>query len=175
MPSLPAEARLLRGRRRRGLRARSRGRAARVVTAGARLGLAALVLAGLAPASAPGRARAAFGPATGTARPKAVNLVVTPPVRRAIRAAFVRAHADMTPSAIKGPLKGSVYYARYGRAYWALATFSLPRVGTTDQPEVFRRPAGGRWLDRGDTGGELCKVPRPVVAVWHLLDRRTGC
>ena len=118
----------------------------------------------------PVRAGAAPEPA-----PRAVNLVATPAVKRALRAAFLRLHRSARPSSVRGPLKGSVYYARYGRFYWALATFSLPVVGTTDQPEVFRRVAGGRWVDKGDTGGNLCAVPRPVVAVWRLLARRTGC
>ena len=107
--------------------------------------------------------------------PRAVNLVATPAVKRALRAVFLRLHRSTRPASVRGPLNGSVYYARYGRVYWALATFSLPVVGTTDQPEVFRRVVGGRWVDKGDTGGNLCAVPRPVVAVWRLLARRTGC
>lgn len=97
-----------------------------------------------------------------------VNLVATTAVKRALRASFLRAHRSLSPAQVRGPLRGSVYYARYGAFEWALATFSVPRVGTTDQPEVFRRRRGGAWVDRGDTGGSLCAVPRAVVRLWGL-------
>jgi hypothetical protein len=105
----------------------------------------------------------------------AVNLVAAPRVKRELRAAFLRAHPGFAPRRVRGPLRGSVYYARYRGNHWALATFSLPRVGTTDQPELFRRRLGARWRDLGDTGGSLCEVPRPVVRVWHLLRLRRSC
>ena len=115
--------------------------------------------------------------ATAAASPAAdaVNLRATPAVKRALRSAFLRAHPALDPARTRGPLRGTVYYARLGRTEWALATFWMPRVGTTDQPEVFSRRVGGRWRDRGDTGGSLCVVPRPVVRVWGLMRLRTSC
>ena len=105
----------------------------------------------------------------------AVNLRATPAVKRALRSTFLRAHPELDRARTRGPLRGTVYYARLGRAEWALATFWMPRVGTTDQPEVFSRRVGGRWRDRGDTGGSLCVVPRAVVRVWGLLRLRASC
>ena len=133
--------------------------------------LALTVFGALALAMAPATTASFPNAEAGVLAARPVNLVVTPAVRRALRAAFIRAHPAVRPARIKGPLRGSVYYARYGRYEWALATFSLPLVGTTDQPEVFRRRVGGRWVDLGDTGGSLCAVPRAVVSLWDLLSR----
>lgn len=70
---------------------------------------------------------------------------------------------------VAGPIVGSVFYARYGKAEWAIATFSVPFTGTTDMPEVFRRTPGHGWVDRGDTGGDpFSAVPQAVSAVWGL-------
>ena len=104
-----------------------------------------------------------------------VNLRATPQVKRALRAAFLRAHPALDGRRVRGPLRGTVYYARLRATEWALATFWMPRVGTTDQPEVFSRRVRGRWRDRGDTGGSLCAVPRSVVRLWGLLRFRTSC
>jgi hypothetical protein len=117
--------------------------------AAAVLGLVAcLVLTGAA-----GVARGAGG---------AVNLRATPAVKQGLRAAFL-AHADPSIRAgVRGPLPGSVYYGRSGGLEWALATFSLPRVGTTDQPERFRRRPGGKWTDLG--AGSRTPGCRPPTA-----------
>ena len=55
--------------------------------------------------------------------------------------------------------------------------FSIPRFGTTDQPELFRRPAGALWRDLGDTGGDVCPpyVPLPLIKVWQLKPAGGGC
>jgi hypothetical protein len=94
-----------------------------------------------------------------------------------IRAAFLLEHPQYSPKRVKGPLKGTTYYGRYRRTYYAFATFSVPRTGTTDQPELFKRPPGGVFHDRGDTGGEICKrkVPLALIRVWHLKPSSPGC
>jgi hypothetical protein len=98
----------------------------------------------------------------------ALNLALSTTGRDELRAAFLRAHPTSRPADVKGPLRGSVYYARYRGREWALATFSLPAVGATDQPERFRRPVGGRWKDLGDTGGPVSHAgfPCPVLRAW---------
>lgn len=75
---------------------------------------------------------------------------------------------------VDGPLPGSVYYAldRGSGTYWALATFSHPDTGTTDQPEIFSKKQGGAWQDLGDSGGDPCKVPAAVLAAWSY---RASC
>ena len=119
---------------------------------------------------------AAALPALG-ARPKAVNLVATPRVKAKLRAAFLIKHHQYNQRRVKGPLKGRTYYGRFGRTEYAFATFSVPRTGTTDQPELFRRPVGGVFRDIGDTGGEICKrdVPLALIKVWRLKPSSRGC
>jgi hypothetical protein len=98
------------------------------------------------------------------------NLVAAASVKAQLRAAYLDAHGARTR--VKGPLAGSTYYGRCGTTRWAAATFSRPRVGTTDQPETFRRLSGHRWRDRGDDGA-FCKVPRSLVAIWRLTKYRS--
>jgi hypothetical protein len=119
---------------------------------------------------------AAALPAVG-AGAKAVNLVATPRVKAKLRAAFLIKHHQYSQRRVKGPLKGTTYYGRYGRTEYAFATFSVPRTGTTDQPELFKRPAGGVFRDVGDTGGEICKrdVPLALIKVWRLKRSSRGC
>ena len=97
------------------------------------------------------------------------SLTIPAEERAALRTAFLRAHPTYAPDQVEGPLAGSVYYAvdNSTATYWALATFSVPNTGTTDQPEVLSKKQGGAWDDLGDTGGNPCKVPAPVLAAWH--------
>ena len=75
------------------------------------------------------------------------------------------------PVKVRGP-RGRVYHGRCGKTRYALATFSHTFgdlfLGTQDQPERFRRKPGGRWRDRGDTGGVVCDgvAPRALVRLW---------
>lgn len=96
-------------------------------------------------------------------RGRAVNLRVTPRLKAKPGAAYLAWHTGTNRARLRGPLPGSTYYARLGRGEWAIATFSHPVTGTTDQPEVFNRPIGGRWVDIGGTGDPCPAVPRPVV------------
>lgn len=98
------------------------------------------------------------------------NLAATPKVKAALRAAFIRTHSNLTASSIRGPLRGRTYYGSYGRRDYAVAVFSVPRFGTQDQPEVFRRPTARRWRDLGDTGGDICPptIPLPLLKLWHF-------
>ena len=101
----------------------------------------------------------------------ATNLRATPAVKAALRAAHLRVVPKADRARVKGPLPGSVYYARHRGREYALAVFSHPRTGTTDQPELFIRRTGGRWVDKGDTGGDVCSfgiVPKPVLDLWAV-------
>jgi hypothetical protein len=106
--------------------------------------------------------------------PVARNLVATPAVKAALRAAHLARVPRAQRAAIRGPLRGTTYYGSYGSWRYALATFSHPRVGTTDQPELFSKAPGRAWRDRGDTGGCLSQgiIPRALLRVWHL---RSNC
>ena len=100
-----------------------------------------------------------------------VNLVATPTVKAALRTTFLTAHRQYAPAKVKGPVKGDTYYGSYAGVEYALAVFDVPRTGTTDMPELFSRPVGGRWRDVGDTGGEVCppRVPLPLVKLWQFV------
>ena len=65
-------------------------------------------------------------------------------------------------------MPGKTHYGRIGRDRYALAVFSLPQTGTTDQPEVFSIRARGAWSDLGDTGGCLAKIPPSLLHAWGL-------
>jgi hypothetical protein len=94
----------------------------------------------------------------------------TPKVKAALRAAFIRTHSNLTARSIRGPLRGRTYYGSYQGREYAVAVFSIPRLGTQDQPEVFRRPRAGVWRDLGDTGGDICPptIPLPLLKVWNF-------
>ena len=111
------------------------------------------------------------GVATAATAVEPVNLVATPSVKDQLRSAFLRAHRRYAPAKVRGPLKRRTYYGRYGRKEYAVASFSVPGTGTTDQPELFRRPRGGVWRDLGDTGGDVCppSVPRALLRLWNFV------
>jgi hypothetical protein len=104
------------------------------------------------------------------ATPIARNLVVTAKVKAALRAAHLRTIPPADRAKTRGPLRGSTYYGSYGSRLYALATFSHPRVGTTDQPELFSKAPGRPWRDHGDTGGCLTQgiIPPALIRLWHL-------
>lgn len=134
------------------------------------LGAAILLAAAAAPAATP---KACGGPvpkvrAGGTAANLAISIVD----RARLREAVLRCAGGTTR--ITGPLRGTVYYARYRGYDWAIATFSIGPAQTTDQPERFVRRTGARpWRDLGDTGGPLADygIPCPVLRVWRMACR----
>jgi hypothetical protein len=75
-----------------------------------------------------------------------------------------------------GPLPHTVYYARFENTEWAMGTFVFPGTGTVDQPELFKRPAGGEWTDLGDNALDQCgeRIPLPVQSAWNLFSS-TSC
>jgi hypothetical protein len=96
----------------------------------------------------------------------------------ALRAAFLRAHPQFRRADVRGPL-GRIRAATYRKREYALATMSVRRLGTRGQPELFVRPAGGRWRDVGATAGKICTavipvrhrpdlVPLMVIRAWEL-------
>jgi hypothetical protein len=104
---------------------------------------------------------------------------VTLPATPALRSTLLHVHrATITTQDMKtsGPV-GRVYYGRCPKAFYALASFNheTPKVdfGIQDQPERFRRRLGGRWQDRGDTGGFVCEAaPKALLKLWN---RVKGC
>jgi len=104
------------------------------------------------------------------------NLAVTPKIKHQLRVAYVAspvlvAHRGRIEAAlIRGPIKGTIHYGRYRAREYAIADFSIPAYGTLYQPEVFSRTIGGRWFDRGESGGMVCSnmVPIPLLNAWKL-------
>lgn len=96
------------------------------------------------------------------------NLVATAAVKSQLREAHLRLVPLAAQSGVHGPLKGSTYYGSYGSTRYAIATFSTDGVGTTDQPELFSKPSGRSWRDRGDTGGCISSkiIPPPLLRLW---------
>lgn len=117
-------------------------------------------------ATAPTATRATS--AAGSRGGAAVNLRISVADRAALRQALL-ASSGVASSDVKGPLPGTVFYARYRGTDYAIGTFSYAQTGETDQPERFSRPAGSRaWRHDGDSGGPLADfLPCPVLRVWQ--------
>ena len=101
-----------------------------------------------------------------------VNLVATPGVKDALRAAFVAAHPG---EQVRGPVSGRTYYGSYSGTRYALATFV---VGSrTAYPTVFRTDRRGRWHVRHQTRGAVCSdvVPIDLLRTWWLEHQQGHC
>src|SRR3954447_20912271 len=93
----------------------------------------------------------------------AKNLVATPEIKHQLLLAW----ADPK---VKGPLPGTTYLGQYGDIRYALATFDLPIVGTTDQPELLIQEPGKPWALVKEVGGDppsdVRAIPCPLRKVW---------
>jgi hypothetical protein len=89
------------------------------------------------------------------------NLVATPKVKTALRAAYLEAHPG---TRVGAPLAGRTYYGDYSGTRYAVATFGA-------YPTVFRTDQRGRWHVRRETHGGICTnvVPIDLIRVWSLL------
>jgi hypothetical protein len=96
--------------------------------------------------------------------PNAVNLVATPQVKDALRAAYGHPQAALVP--------GRTYYAFHVGIHFAVATFSDAR-----RPAVFTDDGLGRWRLLRVTHGGICSgvVPIDVIQAWWLVHWRGGC
>jgi hypothetical protein len=147
-------------------------------TAGLRRRARSLAVAGLvALLTALAVATVSAGPARASAT-SGTGACIVLPVTPALRSTLLRVHraTQSADTRTAGPV-GRLYYGRCAKAFYALASFThkTPQVdfGAQDQPERFRRRVGGRWEDRGDTGGFVCEAaPRALLKLWKLLQ---GC
>ncbi|MDH3227513.1 MAG: cytochrome c [Thermoleophilia bacterium] len=75
---------------------------------------------------------------------------------------------------LRGPLKGTrrrttqVKWARVGTTEWAIGTFTRAKVGKRNQPEIFRRTAGKRWVNIVTSRGCFTRVPANVRKAWKI-------
>ena len=100
--------------------------------------------------------------------PMAANLRVTPSIKAALRAAYLRALPSLIPARVGAPVPGRTYYGYHGSMRYALAT--LESGSAPAQPTVFRSVAGGRWRVVRQTHGGICTdvVPLELIRLWWL-------
>lgn len=100
--------------------------------------------------------------------PMSENLVATPNVKAALRAAYLRAHRELPASRVGAPVAGRTYYGRHAGTLYAVATFA---VGTRPtHPTILSTDRRGRWHVRRQTHGGICTdvVPLELIEVWWL-------
>jgi hypothetical protein len=97
-----------------------------------------------------------------------LNLVATPRVKSALRAAYLSAHPRLSAAQVGAPAPGRTYYGSYSGTYYAVATFSVG--GVSAHPIVFRTDARARWHVRRQTHGGVCTdvVPVELIKAWWL-------
>jgi len=101
------------------------------------------------------------------------NLAVTPAVRQAVRNAVITGEDRSLAKKTKGPLTG-MYYGDYQGVEYAVAAFSMPYTGTTDQPTLFVRLPHVPWFvsitDLGGAGplDQATVIPCPLRQVWDI-------
>ena len=95
------------------------------------------------------------------------NLVATPKVKAALRAAYLEAHPG---ARVGSPALGRTYYGDYSGTRYAVATFGR-------YPTIFRTDARGRWHVRRETHGGICVdvVPVELIGVWWLEEWSDRC
>ncbi|MGK5558288.1 hypothetical protein ACSNOI_42485 [Actinomadura kijaniata] len=113
------------------------------------------------------------------ARPgKAVNLKVTPTVRRALGDTFFKTYKRHHPRAKRSHVVGpkGVYYGKVvGRSsattvYYAVGEIRVKGdpISGQDGPHIWRKNGRGAWRYLGDSGGSVCHaVPRVMLRAWH--------
>ena len=91
------------------------------------------------------------------------NLVATPGVKAALRAAYLEAHPALSEAQVGSPVPGRTYYGSYSGTHYAVATFGA-------YPTIFRTDQRGRWHVRRETHGGICTnvVPIDLIRVWSL-------
>ena len=89
-----------------------------------------------------------------------VNLVATPQVKHALRAAYIAANPHAT---VGDPAPGRTYYGSYSGTLYAVATFGA-------YPTIFRADGRGVWHVRRQTHGGVCTdvVPSELIKAWWL-------
>lgn len=129
---------------------------------------ALVIAAALASLAAPVASAAPSRPSTGVCHALKSSPALKRSLLRTHLAFLKRNHTPYT--ATDGP-HGRVYYGRCRDSFYALANFGH-KIGDgpfdqTDQPERFSRRLGGKWHDRGDTGGDICgAAPADLAKLW---------
>jgi hypothetical protein len=85
------------------------------------------------------------------------NLVATPKVKAALRAAYLAAHPG---AQVGAPAAGRTYYGSWDGTRYAVATFGR-------YPTIFRTDREGIWHVRRETHGGICADVVPVDLLSH--------
>jgi hypothetical protein len=107
--------------------------------------------------------------------PNAVNLLLTPGVKPALRRAYIAANPGVAPELVPSPVPGRTYYGFHVGTTYALATFAVP--GQAAFPAIFTDQGRGRWKLLRLSGGMICArdVPVDLIQAWALVPWRRGC
>jgi hypothetical protein len=107
--------------------------------------------------------------------PNAVNLVLTPDVKPALRHAYIAANPAVASELVPAPVPGRTYYGFHVGIRYALATFAVP--GHSAYPAIFTDQGRGRWKLLRLSGGLVCArdVPVDLIQAWALVPWRRGC
>jgi hypothetical protein len=103
---------------------------------------------------------------------EAMNLVVTPEVRRLVRLEATSGRSRTEARQIEGPLEG-MYYGEYRGVRYALAAFDRPATGTTNEPSLYVQlphQPWFMWVTEVGTGPleEAQVIPCPLRKVWDI-------
>ena len=107
--------------------------------------------------------------------PNAVNLMLTPGVKPALRHAYMVGNPAVASELVPTPTRGRTYYGLHVGIRYALATFALP--GQASYPAIFTDQGRGRWKLLRLTSGMICArdVPVDLIQAWSLVPWRRGC
>jgi hypothetical protein len=107
--------------------------------------------------------------------PNAVNLMLTPDVKPALRHAYIAANPAVAAELVPAPVSGRTYYGLHVGIRYALATFAVR--GQAAYPAIFTDQGRGRWKLLRLSGGMICArdVPVDLIQAWALVPWRRGC
>jgi hypothetical protein len=107
--------------------------------------------------------------------PVATNLDVPADVRAHLRAVLAKVReSDLIHEQLREAEQGTVFYAAFNGAHYALAKFDIPGRGTADQPSVFAKYGADQWVYGGNRLGTIATqefLPCAVRKAWSA----TGC
>jgi hypothetical protein len=102
--------------------------------------------------------------------PVAKNLQIPAGVRAELRIVLARVReSGLLHEQLGEAEKGTVFYAAFNGAHYAVATFDIPGRGTADQPSVFAEYGANGWVYGGDRLGNVATaqfLPCAVRVAW---------
>jgi hypothetical protein len=113
--------------------------------------------------------------ATGPQSPVATNLHVPADVRAHLRVVLARVReSDLIHEQLGEAEQGTVFYAAFNGAHYAMATFDIRGRGAADQPSIFAKYGANEWVYGGNRLGTIATLeflPCAVRNAWSA----NGC